>query len=249
MPYDLEEISIKTGISVEKLRKELQVMNAMQDLFLELSNKGQEVALYGGTALNKIYYGPRQRLSYDIDIDSPTYGKAKKAITLLASKTIVMKKACRAEYEGVVIDLTEATGLEKPVLLKARSMLEFFGYPANSVTVPSYSLEYILARKTMAMLSRMVNKDIYDMWIGLQLLKDKAKYRRYVESLAAMEELDLDYLLASFEYSIKLGWNTEREKVDVTENVDILMAAGDVALGLKRIGIGEVKKSSDRVRG
>ena len=103
----------------------------------------------------------------------------------------------------------------------------------------SYSLEYILARKTMAMLSRMVSKDIYDMWIGLPLVKDGAKYRKYVEALASIEGLDLDYLLASFEYSIKLGWNTEREKVDVTEKVDIVMAAGDVALRLRRMGIGE----------
>jgi predicted nucleotidyltransferase component of viral defense system len=66
--------------------------------------------------------------------------------------------------------------------------------------VPSYSLELLLAKKTIAMLSRMVYKDIYDMWIGLQMMKETDRYAEYLKKLIRYEKTDASLLLKQFEY-------------------------------------------------
>jgi predicted nucleotidyltransferase component of viral defense system len=59
---------------------------------------------------------------------------------------------------------------------------------------PSYTLEFLLAHKIMALSSRNLLKDIYDSWLGLQTLKDKKLFLKYLDSLET--EIDLDAIKA-----------------------------------------------------
>lgn len=237
MQFDLADMSVKTGIEPKKLRKEIAVMNALQDIFLVLANEGQDAALFGGTALNKIYYGKRQRLSYDLDIDGTNFESTRKIITKVSESSGWLKNTYRSVYKGVVIDLVKSDNIEKPRMLKARSILEKYGYPITSVAVPSYSLEFLLAKKTMALLSRAVNKDVYDTWIGMQLLQNKKKYLKYLRLLARREKLNLGYMMKLLEHDITHGWNMEKEKIDIVERVEIRMIVNDVLLRLRELKV------------
>lgn len=236
MQYDLKGLVIRTGIREEKLKKEIEVMQALQDLFITLGNSSQKVALFGGTALNKIYYGERQRLSYDIDIESYSFESTKRVLEKICDRTVESPKAARFVYKNVVVDLMKAHNIEKPQLKKAYSLLSMFDYPIASVTVPSYSLEYLLAKKTMAVLSRTLNKDIYDMWVGMQLIKDDEAYEGYTRKLAELEKVDMEYLIGVMLHNIKAGsvHDKDTEIIDVLKRVQTTQLAKDVALWLER---------------
>jgi predicted nucleotidyltransferase component of viral defense system len=203
MPYDLEELAVKTGIKSDKLGKEIKVMGALQELTMIFGNENQKIGLYGGTALNKIYFGDRQRLSYDLDIEAFSYKKTAAVIRKVSESEVPFHKTARFIYKEVQIDFTSAIGMEEPVLCKASSLLSNFGYPIATVNVPSYSLEYLMARKTMALLSRMLNKDIYDAWMGLNIMKDAKKYKLYVKKLVKKENADLNHLIAQLNFYSK----------------------------------------------
>ncbi len=236
MQYDLKGLVIRTGIGEEKLRKEIEVMQALQDLFIVLGNSSQKVALFGGTALNKIYYGERQRLSYDIDIESYSLKSTKKVLSEICNRTVESPKAARFVYKNVIVDLMKAHNIEEPQLKKAYSLLSMFGYPIASVAVPSYSLEYLLAKKTMAILSRTLNKDIYDMWVGMQLIKDKGMYVEYARKLAELEKVNMEYLIGVMLHHIKAGsvHDKDTEIIDVMKRMQTAPLAKDVALWLER---------------
>lgn len=151
-------------------------------------------------ALNKIYFGERQRLSCDLDIERFDLVKAKKLIGSISEQSVQFKKAARFIYKGVQIGLTKAIEMEKPKIMNAKSLLNFFWYPIASVNVPSYSLELLMAKKAMALLSRMVNKDIYDSWTGLKLMSDKKKFSKYLELLSVEQDLDIPYMLMQLRF-------------------------------------------------
>lgn len=236
MQYDLKGLVIKTGIGEEKLQKEIEVMQALQDLFMTLGNSNQKVALFGGTALNKIYYGERQRLSYDIDVESYSFENTKKVLAKVCNRTVESPKAARFVYKNVVVDLMKAHNIEEPELKKAYSLLSMFDYPIASVTVPSYSLEYLLAKKTMAVLSRTLNKDIYDMWVGMQLLQDKDRYVGYSMRLAKLEKVNIEFLIGVMLHHIKSDsiHDKDTEIIDTLKRTQTTQLANDVALWLKR---------------
>lgn len=239
MSANFDTIVSRTGISGEKLRKEIEVMEALQSLMLILTNEGEEFALYGGTALNKIYFGSKQRLSYDIDIESFSYTSTEKLLRKICGLAIPFDKAARFTYKNVQIDLTKAQMIEEPKLYLAKSLLNFFDYPIASVNVVSYSLEYLMARKTMALLSRMVNKDIYDAWMGFQSMKDKKKYKNYLDKLAVSEKTDIKYLVAQLKF-----YHEKKYIRDTEVNIEALgfpspgIMVGDILLQLKKAGFG-----------
>ncbi|MEM3181301.1 MAG: nucleotidyl transferase AbiEii/AbiGii toxin family protein [Candidatus Micrarchaeaceae archaeon] len=68
--------------------------------------------------------------------------------------------------------------------LQAIDLLYYLGYLVPPVVIPSFSLEYLLANKTIAMADRNELKDIYDTWMGLRIVKNMQKYRKYLRIVA-----------------------------------------------------------------
>lgn len=236
MPYDLAEVSLKTGISQEKLQKEVSNMVALQELGALFASEGQKVALIGGTALNKIYYGKDQRISYDLDIESFTFEKSFALLKKVSETKVAHSISSRFVYKGVIIDLMRARKMEEPRLRKVESLLSFFNYPMGSLLVQSYSLDFLLARKTAALLARMVAKDVYDTWMGLKILKDTKTYKSYMKRIARADKMNLDYLIAQFSYLYKSGnMRYSVESIDVIRPVNFKIMVGDILLKLKSI--------------
>jgi predicted nucleotidyltransferase component of viral defense system len=236
--YDFDEIILKTGIRKVKLEEEIKVMDALQELALILANEGHKYALYGGTAINKIYFNERQRLSYDLDIEAFSYEKTKALFERISDQGVPFSKAARFIYKGVQVDLTKATRMEEPRVYNAKSLLSFFNYPIASVNVPSYSLEYLMARKTVALLSRMVNKDIYDAWTGLELMTDTNKYKDYLYRFARADKIDVKYLIAQLGFFSERGFIVEENvKIDALKVVRPSIMVRDVLRNLEMLGV------------
>ncbi len=238
MEYNIDEIGLKTGINPDKINKEIQVMDALHNLTILLGNSMQKFGLYGGTAMNKIYFGEKQRLSYDLDIEAYTYMKTKQILTNVSSVTSSFSKADRFTYKNVQIDLTKATGFEMPKLYTATSLISFFNYPIAEVVVQSYSLEYLLARKTLALLSRVVDKDIYDTWMGLNMVKDIEKYRRYIKKFMQQEHTDSKHLISQLEYYLDNEIiKNERAKIEVLMIPNLRLMIKDILSKFEEFGI------------
>ncbi len=237
--YNLEDIVLKTGIDKDKLTKEIEVMEALQELTLIFANEGHKVALYGGTAINKIYFGEKQRLSYDLDIESFDYEKTLKLLERISDSQKIFSKAARFVYNGVQIDFTKAAKIEEPKVYSAKSLLNFFNYPVVSVNVPSYSLEYLMARKTVALLSRMVNKDIFDAWLGLELMKDKRLYKVYLHKLVVAEKIDITYLISQLRFFSEKGYIGGKSlQIEALNRVSPSIMVRDVLKTLSLLGFG-----------
>lgn len=241
MPYnfDLDKLSIELGISTERLSKNIATYGAMSELFPILEVGGCEVGLFGGTALNKIYFGKLQRLSYDLDIFASSRDKTIEVLKNAGAKMKfagnmpVNKKSpsTRLEYKEIVIDLVEAKkGGEKPSKIQAYDLLYYYGQLVPPVVVPSYSLEYLLASKTTALLDRNELRDIYDTWMGLKLIKDIPKYAKYLKTAA--KERGVKDIVTYADYSIhNMLLNIEyygKKQIEVTNRVSPSIMLKDI---------------------
>ncbi len=238
MEYNLDEIALKTGISPDKIGREIQVIEALHNIMILFGNAGQKFGLYGGTAMNKIYFGEKQRLSYDLDLETYAYENTKNILTRASAVAIPFPKAARFVYKNVQIDLTRATELEQPKLYTATSLIAFFNYPIAAVAVQSYSLEYLLARKTLALLSRVVDKDIYDSWVGFGILKDPEKYKKYLKKLMRQEHINAGHLISQFEYYLddELIKN-ERAKIEAIAAPNLRLMVRDILSRFVELGL------------
>ena len=190
----LIRIATKTNIATEKLEHEINLLQTMPVLFALLENNKQKIGLYGGTALNKIYYGKRQRLSYDLDLFCYNFKDTLKLLIENGAKKSGLSSDARAAliYNDVKIDMWGVSKLEEePKKLQVVSLLSFFDYPVVNSVAPSYSLEFLLARKLVAMSSRSLIRDIYDTWIGLQLIKNKKRFYHYLDREESGANLDV----------------------------------------------------------
>lgn len=222
MPLDinLDEIAIRTNIATDKLHENLGTYDAMIRLFPALEVKGQKVGLYGGTAINKIFFGKRQRLSYDLDILCYSYDDTLKVLSKMGAEKMPFAapttetRNARFHYMGIRLDLWEVKGrhIEEPQKREVADILYYFGYLIPKMAVPSYSLEYLLAEKTMAMMNRNELKDIYDTWMGLQILKNRALYNKYLAAISKREELP------DYEHYMKAQMHTIEESIDYYKN-------------------------------
>ncbi len=193
MPFDFDpnEIALKTGIASDRIRNNVNTYVAMSKVFPALEAAGQDVGLYGGTALNKVYFGKRQRLSYDLDIFCRDRKAAAAALEKGGARHVKSDVAggrgelLRMEFEGVQLDIWEVKKwIERPAKREASDLLYYLGYLVPPVMVPTYSLEYLLAEKAVAMMDRNELKDIYDLWLGLQILKHRENFRKCLRTVA-----------------------------------------------------------------
>lgn len=232
MQHDInfEELAIATGISANRLKDDISTYGAMSEIFPVLEASGHEAGLFGGTALNKVYFGKQQRLSYDLDIFAYSYTKTLQKLEEIGAKTefsgsFPNKKgtlSTRMSYKGIVLDVVDAKSVkEKPIKLQAYSILYYYGQLVPPITIPSYSLEYLLAQKTIALLDRNELKDIYDMYTGIMLLKDIRAYKgKLAESIkqsgisdaAAYSDIQIKSMLKNSAYY-------ENKRIDIMQKV------------------------------
>ena len=233
MRYDLSDMNLKTGIDRSFLEKDIAILNALPKIFMVLRNNGISAALYGGTALNKIYYRERQRLSYDINLLCYDYEKTQDYFKRNFKSEFLGKNRSFFDFEGVRVDISPIKfNFEKPQEVEAKSLLSFFGYPLTSVVVPSYSLEYLLSLKILALVSRAQLKDIYDSWMGLNLIGDYKRLKSYLTKIERTEETDFmvlfDEILRSKEYYAK-----GTESIEITQKTDTELMLKDIKTKLE----------------
>ena len=197
MQYDIDtrQLSMTTGIGKDRLDKDIEAYVSIGRIFPFLEEKGLKVGLFGGTALNRIYFGKAQRLSYDIDVFCYSNKRTEEALKEIGAReeyarTMPANRAAvstRMSYGGIVLDLVDASGKyipENPKTLRAISLLYYYKALVFPLNVPSYSLELLLAEKTFAMAERNELKDIYDMWTGIGVMKDRKRYLKYIKGSA-----------------------------------------------------------------
>lgn len=185
---DVTSIAIATGVGVDLIKKEIAVCNILPRLFMILTNENQKCALYGGTAINKAYFGEKQRFSFDIDVECEDYKKCKEILSKQLKPNILTKKRSFffAEYEGVQVnvDIAEKISSEEPKLREIHSLLEFYGFPIPPIIVPSYSLEYLVASKITTFFARQTTKDAFDIFMASKHELDNKKVKMYLEELS-----------------------------------------------------------------
>jgi predicted nucleotidyltransferase component of viral defense system len=191
MIENLARISTAAGLPLQSLEKELRLFEFMPKFFHLLEENRIKAALYGGTALNKGYFGERQRFSKDIDIYLPSRGfrgRCDKVDGLLRSlKGYEIKKIHQSKetvawsigygdeaWESLLIEARRQRTKEKAKNIELHSLLEFSGIPVLPIYVPSYSFEYLVAEKIIALGRRTLGKDIYDAHLALGM-KPNAK--------------------------------------------------------------------------
>ena len=235
---DLNELAIRLGIDATKVRKSLATYEAMGEIFPMLEKEGCRVGLFGGTALNKIYFGKKQRLSYDLDIFVYSYQKTLRVLKKIGAKMTFSGAfpgrkvtSARMTYKDIVLDLVPIKKIfEEPEKLQLVDLLYYYGQLVPPIIVPSYSIEYLMAEKTFAMLDRNELKDIYDTWIGFRLLTNKRKYISYMNGIAkirgirdiiAYSDRQMAGMLANVEYY-------DKKYVDVTNQPNARMMMKDI---------------------
>ncbi|MCL4391422.1 MAG: nucleotidyl transferase AbiEii/AbiGii toxin family protein [Candidatus Parvarchaeota archaeon] len=242
MELDFEAIASRTGISTPRIKENLKTYDTMMELFPRLEAEKQLVGLYGGTAMNKIYYGKDQRLSYDIDLFCYNYPDTVKAIEKMGGVMVIARYHERGRskmrLKGINIDLWAVPKKtdEMPSKKILKDLLYYYGYLIPPLAVPSYSLEYLLASKTMAMADRNMLKDIYDLWRGLKLAVDLEKYKFYIKKIG--KELDIDvfsYIPAQIAFMLKNTKYYEKESIDTTYQPPVTLMLNEVKAVLESI--------------
>ncbi|MFP3950482.1 MAG: nucleotidyl transferase AbiEii/AbiGii toxin family protein [Candidatus Micrarchaeia archaeon] len=161
---NFQDITAATGITQEKLNVEVNVVSRLRQLFHE---PVPGYAMYGGTALNMVYFGKRQRISYDIDLKCENLKKTEKEFGKVFGHEIKTNKMHRFVDENKIkIDLSGKNVDAEPKKMRAESIPFHFGYGMYYADVLTYAYEILFAEKLLAFANRGVPKDLYDVWVG-----------------------------------------------------------------------------------
>ena len=68
MRYDIKEISRRTGVELRYIEKVLRISDVLREIS-RIDFLNRKLSLYGGTALNFIYFPGILRLSFDLDFN------------------------------------------------------------------------------------------------------------------------------------------------------------------------------------
>ncbi|MBN2121546.1 nucleotidyl transferase AbiEii/AbiGii toxin family protein [Candidatus Micrarchaeota archaeon] len=200
-------LSLKTGISREKLIEEAALLHNLAEISSLLENK---FVLFGGTALNAFHFGKSQRLSFDIDIKAGNFGETLK----LLKKKYPLKLKARKFYvlegeHGVKIDLSTEYLKEKPGLIGPNSIFHLQGHPIYNFRVPVYSFETLFAEKTLALASRGTARDLYDVWVAMSMEYDEEAYLKKLIKRADKTRTDPRIIITSHHHV-----DTDMGKID-----------------------------------
>ena len=184
----LRYLAAKTGLGLNYISKDEKisiVLEQLRDLF-------PEVILKGGTALSRVYLAKMgvSRFSEDVDLDFISNRGLNEKISAIKDRVKGIKgfdiKGPRILHRTLRFDCYYLNEFEQ----RDRVRLEFYLTRTEAIKVeevlvksfiiethPSifkvYSLEDLMARKLIALYSRMEGKDIYDLFYCLDLKCDR----------------------------------------------------------------------------
>ena len=240
MEFDVDKIAMQTGISSTRIKDDLATYSVMSELFPKLEISNQNIGLYGGTALNKIYFGKYQRLSYDIDLFSYNYKETFDFISKLGAVLVSKsneRERCKFRFKGVDIDIWGVKSkeiLEMPEKRELFDLLYYLGYLIPPLAVPSYSLEYLMAEKTFALADRNMLKDIYDLWRGFKVLENKNRYKEYIKKIGKLNKIDLfSYAVNQIEFMLKNIKYYRKESIDILYQPDAEIMLNEIKLSIQ----------------
>ena len=204
---DLADLSEKTGLSAEKLWKEISVMDELQKLPSYLPN----AVVFGGTALNKVYFGDSQRLSYDIDIKCRNWQRCSQKLSKVHKIFAKSKEIYGFETNsGIKIELSTSFYNFPIVEREAISLLYYYGYNLAKANIKTYELEVLLAEKIIAFARRGTAKDLFDIWMGINKKPDEKKLISAIEKIRKRQGVN-PYVLLMKNHSV----DTDMRKIDV----------------------------------
>lgn len=203
------ELSISTGISEEKLQVEANLIERMRELF---SRHEPGYALYGGTALNMVYFGKKQRISYDLDVRADNFEECEKNFSGLFRHEIKTPKMHRfVDENGIRIDLASGHSGWAPKRRRANAILHYFGFPVYSADILTYDFECLFAEKIMAFTARGLPKDLYDVWLAKSQEFDEKLLLKRISELWDRTETDPRVIITDYHHA-----DTDMGKIDST---------------------------------
>jgi len=190
-PSVLAEISQRTGLSQERLRKEFHLFQRLTDLF---SSPNPPYALNGGAALNMIYLRGGRRVPSDIDLRCDDLQECRKLLAdrfqPTAHRPTNVEVYSFIDENGTVIDLAEDRFDRTKKRLQARSVLHEQGFGQYAVDVLSYDFEILFAEKLIALARKRSPKDLYDAYLCLSEAHDRRKLLRFLQEYQTREGTD-----------------------------------------------------------
>ncbi len=181
-----------TGIPEAYLKYDTVLSDFISMFFSSAKDSSLDIVLYGGTAMNRGFFKEKQRLSVDLDLETGSDAKteASRISGMLSRRGISCETPPNAPGlviaragEGVRIRV-EVTAKKFNIETKAIDLVPLSGYlglpSAITYGVPSYPFDYLMARKLNALSRRLIYKDIYDVFIGLDMAR-KSALKRYVK--------------------------------------------------------------------
>lgn len=223
MEYDNETIgrvAAKMGIDIKSIKYDIAMTELMNGLFYEMVKDGVEVYLYGGTALNRGYFGVAQRLSIDLDFETPARLFNTNLINI---KDILKGLGYRIKTTTHIGENNAAFYAEKDMKIriemkkrderkiKSQSLklyppVGFYGIPMTYSIAQSYEFEYLLAGKINALSRRTLYKDVYDTYQAFRILKDDKLLVRYIKGFEEKSKTCIiDEALHSLTQNLKLN--------------------------------------------
>jgi predicted nucleotidyltransferase component of viral defense system len=177
-----EKILVSTGLSKEVVLKEIKLSELLSDANAAFSEAGKKYAVFGGTAINKVYLeNPRFSEDVDVHLFDASLREARGCLEKMSGVRVEKPRRLFKEFyrfplhysfeeEGVgddFINFDVALGLKKPksaiVWGKTKSFLAKRGFPIPSASIPTYEVETFIAMKLLAIASRTEGKDLYDL--------------------------------------------------------------------------------------
>lgn len=209
-----------TGINDTYIKYDLELSNFISLFFSVIKDNNLDLILHGGTALNRGFFGEKQRLSVDIDLETKSNKKIiiNKIINALKNKGITSEVP--ANINGLIIAHTKNESririeiserkfdvkTQKIDLIPLTNYLQFTSLITYDVI--SYPLEYLMARKLNALSRRLIYKDIYDTYIGLNIIKE-GPFKKYVKLI----EKEYNFVEAAV-YYLKKGTFEKNDAFD-----------------------------------
>ncbi len=200
MEYDLEHLSRTLGFSVREIEKVLRISDLLEDIsYVKFLQK--RLSLYGGTALNFIYFQDIPRLSIDLDfnyrhVDQEDWGKVRNEVEGRVKKLLDMKGyesfRINPSYPLCRIDvpyqnsqglndrfLIEIGYMRRQPILRGGSKAEFFHIgKKESFEVNTPIKEELFANKLGVCLYRTSTRDIYDVYRIAEEKLDQDMFRK-----------------------------------------------------------------------
>jgi len=213
---EARKAAARVGIGLQYVLKEARVFDIWERLSpLWLSEKEvvAKVVCKGGTALNKVYLGPMQRFSEDIDLDiffqqdidrrEKTEFIKSRILPLLQPEYSVPKERLMREVVRFTCRFTNEMNKEDNVRVEFNLEVPLVGeistceakseiLKTSWVRVQTYSLSTLVAKKIKAFYERESGKDLYDIYYGLRAKDDDEKVVKVLREVLVAEKIDFN---------------------------------------------------------